>query len=215
MEIDRSAIRVTAALRSDSPGVIRPGEHDERGNPKPNKKPHDLMTRPDCFLDLYGKVMPPSYSVLCGGPPPYGGKRVPIIEVLCADGIIVNEEGAQIRASTNCPIDHPHDRFVWAICGRRSASGAVQVREKGKLRLGLRFQFKGGEDASIADLIEEQGLFVNDVGLVQREPKGQHFPFFWHYPGWLPRPETYVLQRSGLWVLKPGDPLPPNRLRCP
>ncbi len=72
MEISRRALQVSAVFQSDS-GVVFPRAYDAQGNLKPNKEPHNLIVGADCLLGLYGKIMSPSYPVLCGGPPPYGG----------------------------------------------------------------------------------------------------------------------------------------------
>ena len=119
-----------------------------------------------------------------------------LIDILRDDAAIVTADGLHIRASTGVPVGDYKDRFVQVVTGPVLNDGAIAVRETGKLRLGTRFITDCGNDHCIADLLAAAGAILACDGLVQigsNEPR----PFHWDFDEELPRPETYVLSRSG------------------
>ena len=54
-----------------------------------------------------------------------------------------------------------------------------------------------GEDVSVLDLILKTGGRLTDSGMVQSGTDGPEVPFLWTFTPSLPKPEDYVLQRSG------------------
>ena len=76
--------------------------------------------------------------------------------------------------------------------------GTTRVRHKGLIRLGTRFITPDGHDVSVMDVIAAAGGAVSEDGLIQAATGGPKMPFWWSFTDHLPKPEDYVLQRSGL-----------------
>lgn len=150
-------------------------------------------------LDFFGTGVTPGHVYLCGDGK-FKGQHVTLIDILQSDGGVVLRDGQVIRACTGEPVGSVRDRaFVWAIAGERMADGSVRVKDKRKLRLGTRTLTPDGNDVSIADLIFDEDLVVNENHMIQSSLASRDaFPFVWPFADRLPNPEDYVLQRSGL-----------------
>ncbi|MEM9910688.1 MAG: hypothetical protein AAF922_07870 [Pseudomonadota bacterium] len=69
------------------------------------------------------------------------------------------------------------------------------IQDQGKIRLGTRFITEDGKDFCVGDLITASGGTVTEDGLVSNGDTAA--PFYWAFGDKLPKPEDYVLQRSG------------------
>ncbi|MDA4844040.1 hypothetical protein [Hoeflea poritis] len=125
-------------------------------------------------------------------------RKVPIMDLLLRDGVLRNEKGEVIRASTGRPADQVYDRFVnmqlLDRAGKPVEGGA------GRSRAGLRFILNNGADAALGDVFRRAVQFPDAKGNMRGGrpfAKNEGQPFYWIFRSNLPSPEDYVLQRSG------------------
>ncbi|MEM7057929.1 MAG: Hint domain-containing protein [Pseudomonadota bacterium] len=174
--------------------------YDRDGNLVPGRVSAVHCNQVDHILDVHGLMVTPGHVTLCGDGP-YANKHVPIIDILRTDGALVREDGTKVRAATGSQLGDPDDHMVWAITGETQADGSTKVLDKGQIRLGTRVILSDGADVSVGELITRAGGQVNDKGLIVHEAGGTNMPFVWVFGDRLPRPEDYVLQRSGLSLM--------------
>ena len=174
--------------------------YDKDGNLHPARVSAVHINQADHILDVHGLMVTPGHHTLCGDGP-YIDQHVPIIDILRTDGALVREDGTKVRAATGCELGTPDDQFVWAITGDTQPDSTTQVRHKGRIRLGTRVITPVGVDISVRELIEGAGGRITPAGLIIRQDGGPQMPFLWTFGDYLPKPEDYVLQRSGLTLM--------------
>jgi len=167
----------------------------EDGKLRPSKVTRLFRKDVKIVLDFFGTGVTPGH-VYFRADNDKAHKFETLIDILRDDGVIETAEGVSIRAATGLPIDDPRDGFVQAVTGEILDDGAIAVRERGELRLGTRFITEDGRDYCIADLIEALGSKIDENGLICRD-NGEAKPFHWDLSETLPKPEDYVLKRSG------------------
>ncbi|MTI44905.1 hypothetical protein JM93_03509 [Roseibium hamelinense] len=155
-----------------------------------------MTNRSKIILDLFGLMVTPGHAFYCAEGS-YKGQHAPLIDILRSDGAIQHKDGTIIRAATGVPCGAREDSFVWAVVGELQPDGKVVVSDKGKLRLGTRFITDDGKDLSIADLIKSANGTLTDEGLIQFNGATAPVPFYWMFDDTLPKPEDYILKRSG------------------
>lgn len=179
---------------------IRAGDivvsYDKDGNRKPGRVTRTMTGDAKQILDVHGMMVTPGHATLCGDGR-FAGQHVPILDILRSDGALVREDGTKIRAGTGCPLGTMGDRMIAAISGILDPDGSVQITGAGQIRAGTRFIKADGEDLSVLDLILKTGGRLTDSGMIQSGTDGPEVPFLWTFTPSLPRPEDYVLQRSG------------------
>ncbi|GAB5469957.1 MAG: hypothetical protein Kilf2KO_29870 [Rhodospirillales bacterium] len=153
-------------------------------------------------LDFHGTGVTPGHFFLRGDGTGQGKHR-PVIEILVEDGALVRADGTLVRASTNCPVGSELDRKVkvlWTSAPRPRNATSLDPEAltwtEGYVRLGTRYLRDDGEFPTVADFLEAQGYSVTEEGLVDRHDGMAPTPL--HEFGGEPRPEAYVLARSGL-----------------
>ena len=170
------------------------------GELKPGRVTRVFTRQATHILDLHGTLMTPGHVTQCGRVEsednPFGGQHIPIMDILRLDGALVRQDGSMIRAATACEVGSEGDRMIWAITGKREG-GAVQVAQKGRIRLGTRHVLPDGREVSVHRLILEAGWQVSPDGVLVREPGDRKGTVFhWEFGDTLPAPEDYVLGRS-------------------
>lgn len=142
-------------------------------------------------LDFHGLKVTPGHVTLCGDGR-FEGRHRPLMDILSDDGAIVDRDGRLIRASTNLPVGSDGDHVVELAC-----YAGPEARDFGhaRMRLGTLFLRDDGETVRLSDLLETEGYQVNSDGLVSRE--GEQ-PQRLAWVGAIPKPEDYVLKKSGL-----------------
>jgi len=171
--------------------------YDKDGTLKPGRVTRTFQNHAKVVLDFHGIGMTPRHLTLCGDGP-LKGKHVPIIDILRTDGAVVGKDGSLRRASTNCPVGSIGDLMVQVITGHREPSGMTRVRESGYLRAGTRIILPDGTDIAILQIIAASGGMLCGNGMITETLGGPKMPFFWRFTESLPKPEDYVLQRSGV-----------------
>jgi hypothetical protein len=179
---------------------IRAGDivvsYDKDGTRKPGRVTRTMTGEARQILDVHGMMMTPGHATLCGDGR-FAGQHVPILDILRSDGALVREDGTKIRAGTGCPLGTMGDRMIAAISGILDPDGSVQITGAGRIRAGTRFITADGEDVSVLDLILKTGGRLTESGMIQSGSDGPEVPFLWTFTPSLPKPEDYVLQRSG------------------
>ena len=171
---------------------------DTNGNLVPGYVPRTMVNQAKILLNFHGTKVTPGH-VYYRADSARAQKFETLIDVLRDDGVIENRDGTPVRAATNVPVGHPHDRFVQAVAGTRQPDGSVAVKARGHIRLGTRFIIEGARSYAVADLIDAGGGHVGEDGLIHTD-NSEPMPFHWEFGDALPRPEDYVLACSGTTV---------------
>ncbi|MCY6381014.1 hypothetical protein [Hoeflea prorocentri] len=135
---------------------------------------------------------------LTSGPRQPRFRKVPIMDLLLKDGVLRNENGEVIRASTGRPAGGVYDRFV--NMQLLSDDGSLVEGRTGRSRVGARFIHSSGTDVGLGELFRHLQLFPDVDGDLRSPALGkrrQRQPLYWILHRDLPSPEDYVLQRSG------------------
>ena len=152
---------------------------------------HTFITPDRIILDFHGLRVTPGHVFLCGEGP-WAGKHRMLIDILREDGSIVGADGVSRRAATNCPVDSEGDRFVELAYITR----ADETEHKtARIRAGTLLIEQTGEARSVLQCLEAEGYQLLEDGLVQKPGEAPGPLKFFGTP---PKPEDYVLQRSGL-----------------
>ncbi len=171
---------------------------DTNGNLVPGYVPRTMVNQAKILLNFQGTKVTPGH-VYYRADSARAQKFETLIDVLRDDGVIESRDGTPVRAATNVPVGHPHDRFVQAVAGTRQPDGSVAVKARGHIRLGTRFIIEGARSYAVADLIDAGGGHVGEDGLIYTD-NSEPMPFHWEFGDALPRPEDYVLACSGTTV---------------
>ena len=152
---------------------------------------HTFATPDRIILDFHGLQVTPGHVFLCGEGA-WAGKHRMLIDILREDGSIVGADGISRRAATNCPLGSEGDRFVELAYITRAGESEHKTA---RIRAGTLLIEQAGEARSVLQCLEAEGYRLLEDGLVQKpgETPGP-LKFF----GTPPKPEDYVLQRSGL-----------------
>lgn len=175
--------------------------YDAKGNLTPNPVVRTFQNDADLVLDFFGTGVTPGHVTFCGEGG-FAGQHIPIIDILRSDGAIARSDGTLVRAATGCEVGSEGDRFVVTIIGEAMSGGKFQVKESGQIRLGTRVRTNTGLDISVLELIQENGGQVTEDGMIIRKGSSTLLPFVWAFGPELPRPEDYVLARSGFDLAK-------------
>lgn len=175
--------------------------YDNEGNLKPGRVRRTFRNTATHILDFWGTGVTLGHAYFCAEGR-YKGEHVPIMDILRTDGAIVNGEGDVIRAATGCKVGSVDDRMIHAFAGEipsgKSAYGPIRVKESGQIRLGTRIMLENGRDISLMDLIVANGGKVTDDGYIRLSEDGRPRQLCWTFSERLPRPEDFILQRSGV-----------------
>ena len=172
-----------------------------------------------CVLDWFGTGVTPGHVTLCAvvdgeedtpagrlaaprsGSDSLVGRHVPLIDILVADGAVMKGDGTLVRAATDEVVGSRMDAFV--VCRAYLTAEDLKAGRfvEGRMRVGTKLITGEGNTVSVLDTIEANGfLFDEATGLVTKPDGKPHerephpLPFF----GPLPKPEDYVLRKSGL-----------------
>lgn len=162
-----------------------------RGALVPRRVTQLFATPERVVLDFHGLRVTPGHVFLCGDGPQAGRFRM-LMDILCDDGAIVDRDGRCVRAATNCFVGTPEDAFVEIAFVTEPDSQAWQGT---RLRAGTRLCLPDGESTTVLECLQGEGYRLRSDGLVERDGEAPH-PLPWF--GVPPRPEDYVLTRSGL-----------------
>jgi len=167
-----------------------------RGGLRASKVTQTHATPNRMVIDFHGTRVTPGHLFLCGDGPDAGGYSM-LMDILRADGAVVRADGTQVRAATNCPLSSKGDRML--VVGYFldsedyvARNGEVRIA---RLRAGTRLLSDDGKDWSFAEAMEEQGFELFDDGSVAQPGEKPH-PFYYFGPP--PRPEDYILKKSGI-----------------
>ncbi len=163
------------------------------------------QNRKKVVLDFFGTDVSSEDLYRCAD-----GETRPLIDILRDDGVLEKEDGTLIRAATNVPVDDPLDQFIWAVTGQFTRDGhLLQTYQTGKIRLGTRLFTAGGRDMCVAEVILEGRGVITERDTI-KIGDGDPMPFPWVFSHILPRPEEYILQRSGVTLEDIYGPEPGN-----
>ena len=152
---------------------------------------HTFITPDRMILDFHGLQVTPGHVFLCGEGA-WAGKHRMLIDILREDGSIVGVDGVSRRAATNCPVDSEGDRFVELAYITRAGESKHKTA---RIRAGTLLIDEAGEARSVLQCLEAEGYRLLEDGLVQKPGEAPGPLKFFGTP---PKPEDYVLQRSGL-----------------
>ena len=166
-----------------------------------------LFATPDrAVLDFHGLRVTPGHVFLCGDGPQAGSFRM-LLDILCDDGAIVDREGRLVRAATNGLVGTREDASVEIAYVTEPDSRAWR---RARLRAGTRLCLPEGGSTTVLACLQDEGYRLRSDGLVECDGEApQPLPWF----GVPPRPEDYVLARSGLTLAElyaeaPQRPIP-------
>lgn len=169
---------------------------DAQGALVPGRVARVFARRATQLLDFHGTRVTPGHVYLCGEGR-FAGQYVALIDILRSDGAVVARDGGLIRAATGAPVGSEGDvALIWVALGTLDAAGGLVVRDARQMRAATRVCLPDGRDLSLADMLAAAGATLTEAGLV-RMPDGQERMFHWTLSDQLPRPEDYVLARSG------------------
>lgn len=205
---DGALVNIEDVRVGDTVMAFDPGELDAGLDPCQVTQTH--VNSVEHLLDVAGLKVTPGHVFLCGDGP-NKGQFEPLIDIIRRDGALVKDDGALVRPSINAPVGSPSDREVQL----RYITAPDDEPKPAKLRAGTRLILTDGE-VTLSDVLAQQGLRLTDDGLVKRDGAAPA-PLNWF--GSPPRPEDYILAKSGLCLdelyhevdgvqrLKAGEPV--------
>jgi len=151
---------------------------------------HTHSRQVDHILNFWGTEVTPGHVFLRGdGSNP--GQAQCLIDILLEDGTAIRADGSLVRAATGCFLGSEGDRLIpyrWQEC----PDGPLQ---EGRVRLGVLFTAEDdGHFVTIQSFLRERRCTVDAEGLIVR-PDGPPTVLRGTQPP--PRPEAYILARSG------------------
>lgn len=168
-----------------------PAENKGLGGLRAAKVTRTMVNQVPHLLDFHGVKVTPGHATLCGD----GlnkGCHIPLMDILLADGAVVNRDGKLIRAATNLPMDSEGDQFV-EVAYITSKSQKTYFR--GRMRAGTLTLDEEGNTHRVLDALKREGYRLHPDGLIAKDDETPH-PLYWF--GELPKPADYVLKKSGL-----------------
>lgn len=165
-----------------------------RGALMPSRVTRTMINHGQLLLDFHGTKVTPGHVFLTGNESPTGkGVFKRLIDILVEDGTVVNVEGVVLRAATNFPINSPEDHFI-EVAEIWAENGSISSRSA-RLRAGTWLIGENGTAATLLDTIAREGFKLLPDGRVSHRG-GPSQPMLMQAPA--PRPETFILKRSGL-----------------
>jgi len=166
----------------------------------PGKVTRTFQNDAKIILDFHGTFVTPGH-VYYRHDSNKVDKFEPLIDILRDDGVIQDKDGKLIRAATGCEVGSPDDEEFWAFLIYEDEQGQERVRDKTKLRYGTRWMNENGHHFSMRHYLEAIGVeIVKDgpfEGYARWKETGITSPFAWVLSDTLPKPEDFVLSRSG------------------
>ena len=196
---------ITMADGSEKPiEAVRPDDwvmsFDRDGNKVPGRVKRTFRNEAKIVLDFHGTFVTPGHVYYCAGGT-FEGQFVPLLDILRDDGIVQHEDGRLIRAATGCEVGSDDDRQFWAFLVSEEADGTERVRGKCQLRFGSRFMLPDGRHFSMRDYLDGIGVEIIGSGPYEGYARfrktGLISVFPWTLSDRLPKPEDFILQRSG------------------
>lgn len=158
-----------------------------------SKRVTDVYTNDvSIVIDFHGTKVTPGHVMMCGDGI-YGGKFVPLIDILTSDGAVVDMQGDPIRAATNAKVGSIEDAFVEIEYLER---GDHKHRKRARIRVGTLLLRQDGSTVSVLECIEAAGMEFDPASSLVTSPNQPSAPL--SFTGPPPRPEDYVLRVSGL-----------------
>ena len=166
----------------------------------PGKVTRTFSNDAKIILDFHGTFVTPGHIYF--RPDSRKAKKFePLIDILRDDGMIQHKDGTLIRASTGCEVGSADDEEFWAFLIYVDDHGHERVRDKTKLRYGTRWMDDIGRHFSMRTYLEAIGVeIVKDgplKGYARWKETGITSLFTWVLSDTLPKPEDFVLARSG------------------
>jgi len=170
---------------------------DSEGHLVPGKVIRTMINSVNIVLDFFGTGVTPGHVYYrADSHKPH--KFETLIDILREDGALQKTDGSVIRASTGAEIGGPLDDLVSVVIGEVGTDGDVIVSSASKLRAGHRVIMDDGSEFTLAQIIEAGGGSLLENGLVVTEANPEGVPFHWVFGEELPKPEGYVLRKSGV-----------------
>lgn len=117
------------------------------------------------------------------------------MDIILADGAVVDRDGSLIRAATNLPVGSDGDQFIKVSY---ITDKAQTIYSHGKMRLGTLIMGQDDKDDwRILDALKGEGYQILENGLITKDGEEAH-PLYWF--GEVPKPEDYILAKSALTV---------------
>lgn len=171
-----------------------PAEDHGRGKLVPGRVTRTFRGWSKHMLDFHGTRVTPGHLYLRGDGP-HEGRFQKILDILRDDGAIVREDGSLIRAATNAPVGSREDQFVQVIYAVDVEQLKRGIHYEGRMRAGTLLLQPDGTAITVLKAMEGGGYELLPDGRVLKQGLD---PAPLHWFGELPKPETYVLKRSGL-----------------
>ncbi|WP_025897280.1 Hint domain-containing protein [Sneathiella glossodoripedis] len=169
-----------------------PGANYGLGGLRSAKVTRTMTNIVDDLLDFHGVKMTPGHSTLCGDGPNKGA-HIPLMDIILADGAVVDRDGRLIRAATNLPVGSEGDRFIEVAY---ITDKSQDVYSHAKMRLGTLMVGQDGKgDWRIMDALKNEGYQIFETGLIAKDGEEPH-PLYWF--GEVPEPADYILNKSRL-----------------
>lgn len=179
-----------------------------RGALVPSKVTRFFRNTSPHMLDFHGTRVTPGHAFLCGDGP-HEGRFRPLLDIIRDDGAVVMADGSRMRAATGCPVGSRGDAFVdleLLRLGYEHATGREirQVLARGLVRAGATLTDETGFSYTLLDLLDAKGWTLQPDGQIVQVPGCTPAPLRSLLPA-LPKPEDYILARSGLTLAELYD----------
>ena len=194
----------------DSVMAFDAGSNPVQGETQPRRVTQTHVNTADHLLDVAGLKVTPGHVFLCGDGPNKGSFE-PLIDIIRRDGALVKDDGSLVRPSVDAPVGSDADRPICVLY----LTDPDGDPKPATLRAGTRL-FLADEEVTVAEILEDQGYELTGEGLVARDGEAPE-PLHWF--GIPPKPEDYILAKSGLTLdelyhevdgvtrLKAGEPV--------
>jgi len=171
-----------------------PNAKSGRGKLVPSQVTRTMVNHGQLLLDFHGTKVTPGHVFLTGEEDASGkGVFKRLIDILVEDGTVVNADGTVLRAATNFPVGSPEDKFI-ELAEIWPENGSIGSR-LARVRAGTRLIRKDGTATTLLDSMTREGFDLLPDGRVSHRGGP---PERFLMQALVPRPETYVLKRSGL-----------------